>query len=90
MFLKNNLTKIYCQISKLQMNLWIPYTCNVTRLAKVEKMGRMWIYFASWIKINKDMPLQYTITVSLKTFSWWQTRDSCPVTLSVANGYHLF
>ena len=44
LFLKNNLINICSEITKIRMNLWMIYTCNMKGLEKVEKMVRTWMY----------------------------------------------
>ena len=43
-FLKNNLINICSEITKIRMNLWMIYACNMKGLEKVEKMVRTWMY----------------------------------------------
>ena len=38
--LKNDLTNICSEISKIRLILWMAYTCNVKGLEEVEKLGR--------------------------------------------------
>ena len=44
LFLKNNLINICSEMTKIRMNLWMIYTCNMKGLEKVEKMVRIWMY----------------------------------------------
>ena len=44
LFLKNNLINICSEMTKIRMNLWMIYTCNMKGLEKVEKMVRTWMY----------------------------------------------
>ena len=44
LFLKNNLINICSKMTKIRMNLWMIYTCNMKGLEKVEKMVRTWMY----------------------------------------------
>ena len=50
-FLKNYLTKICGEISKIWLILWMPYVCRVKVLEEAEKLGWRLMYFALLTKI---------------------------------------
>ena len=55
LLVENNLVNICSEITKIWMNLWMIYTCNMKGLEEVEKMGRSWMYFGSLTNIIKEL-----------------------------------
>ena len=62
LLLKNNLTNICRKTIKIEINLWMVYTCNMKSSGKyLQKMGRRWMYFASLTEIMGYLWLYYTL-----------------------------
>ena len=65
LLLKNNLTTICSEVSKIGMNLsivYIIYTCTMKEFWKVQKNERRWMNFASLPEIMRDVWLCKTLS----------------------------